>query len=191
MGKTREGGLEMAQGRLARLEKYFLYFVLYSVIGWLYEVFLEVVVYRWGFSNRGVLFGPWCVIYGVGALVLILALGGLKKRDIRVGNIPVTPLLVFLGIVVLTTALELLASYLMEYLLGGWQWDYTRFTFNFQGRIALNPSIRFGLGGMVFLYILQPLFERLTGRMSPRALHLAAGALALVMLLDAAWTFLL
>ena len=97
----------------------------------------------------------------------------------------------FLGIVVLTTALELLASYLMEYLLGGWQWDYTRFAFNFQGRIALNPSIRFGLGGMVFLYILQPLFERLTGRMSPRALHLAAGALALVMLLDAAWTFLL
>ena len=191
MGKTREGGLEMAQRRLARLEKYFLYFVLYSVIGWLYEVFLEVVVYRWGFSNRGVLFGPWCVIYGVGALVLILALGGLKKRDIRVGNIPATPLLVFLGIVALTTALELLASYLMEYLLGGWQWDYTRFAFNFQGRIALNPSIRFGLGGMVFLYILQPLFERLTGRMSPRALHLAAGALALVMLLDAAWTFLL
>ena len=181
----------MAQGRLAKLEKYFLYFVLYSVIGWLYEVFLEVVVYRWGFSNRGVLLGPWCVIYGVGALVLIFALGGLKKRDIRVGNIPVTPLLVFLGIVALTTALELLASYLMEYLLGGWQWDYTRFAFNFQGRVALNPSIRFGLGGMVFLYILQPLFERLTGRMSPRALHLAAGALALVMLLDAAWTFLL
>ena len=34
-------------------QKYFLCFVFYSVFGWCYEVFLEVVVYRWGFSNRG------------------------------------------------------------------------------------------------------------------------------------------
>ena len=38
--------------------EYYLYFVLYSILGWLYEVFPEVVVYRWGFSNRGVLLGP-------------------------------------------------------------------------------------------------------------------------------------
>ena len=56
---------------LKNAAKYFLFFVFYSVIGWLYEVFLEVVVYRWGFSNRGVLFGPYCVIYGFGALLLI------------------------------------------------------------------------------------------------------------------------
>ena len=42
------------------LQRYFLYFLLYSVLGWIYEVFLEVVVYRWGFTNRGVLFGPYC-----------------------------------------------------------------------------------------------------------------------------------
>ena len=41
-----------------KAEEYFFYFMLYSVIGWIYEVFLEVVVYRWGFSNRGALFGP-------------------------------------------------------------------------------------------------------------------------------------
>ena len=41
-----------------KTEQYFIFFMLCSVIGWLYEVFLEVVVYRWGFSNRGVLFGP-------------------------------------------------------------------------------------------------------------------------------------
>ena len=32
--------------------EYFLYFIMYSVFGWLYEVFLEVVVYRWGSSRR-------------------------------------------------------------------------------------------------------------------------------------------
>ena len=35
------------------VQSYVLYFFFYSVLGWLYEVFLEVVVYRWGFTNRG------------------------------------------------------------------------------------------------------------------------------------------
>lgn len=49
------------------LNNYIIYFMLYSIIGWLYEVFLEVVIYKWGFSNRGVLFGPYLPVYGFGA----------------------------------------------------------------------------------------------------------------------------
>ena len=44
--------------RTEALQALFLYFLLYSVIGWIYEVFLEVVVYRWGYADRGVLLGP-------------------------------------------------------------------------------------------------------------------------------------
>ena len=64
-----------------KIEEYFLYFILYSMIGWFYEVFLEVVVYRWGFSNRGVLFGPYCIVYGFGALLLIFLLTRLKNKN--------------------------------------------------------------------------------------------------------------
>ena len=39
-----------------------------------------------GFSNRGVLFGPYCVIYGVGALVLIILLGKANKKRYILGN---------------------------------------------------------------------------------------------------------
>ena len=53
-------------------QTYFLCFLLYALLGWLYEVFLEVVVYRWGYSDRGVLFGPWCPVYGVGAMAFLL-----------------------------------------------------------------------------------------------------------------------
>lgn len=107
--------------------EYFFYFILYSFIGWVYEVFLEVVVYRWGFSNRGVLFGPYCIIYGVGALILIFTLGGLKKKRICLGRLCITPFLVFVGIVVITTVLELIGSYIMELLYGEWLWDYHPF----------------------------------------------------------------
>ena len=143
-------------GAFKKGQALFLYFMAYAVIGWIYEVFLEVVVYRWGFSNRGFLFGPYLPVYGFGAVIILLVLQSLKKKRIAIGKINVTPILVFLGIVALTTGLELLTSYIMEWTTGGWLWDYERFAWNFQGRIALNPSIHFGIGGMFFLYCVQP-----------------------------------
>ena len=104
-------------------------------------------------------------------------------------RIPVTPFLVFIGIVVITTIVELIASYIMEFTQGGWLWDYTRFSFNFQGRIALNPSIRFGIGGMVFLYLLQPLFRKLTDRMNGKVLYTTAGILLALFTADIIYTF--
>lgn len=172
------------------IEKYFLYFIMYAMIGWIYEVFLEVVVYRWGFSNRGVLFGPWLPVYGIGALIFVISLRKLKERKIYAGKINITPVLVFLGIVIIATVIELIASYIMELTRGGWMWDYDRFVFNFQGRIALNPSIRFGIGGMIFMYILQPLFEKMTGRLSDKALNIIAGVTGVLFLADVLHAFL-
>ena len=36
-----------------RASDFLIYFFLYSVTGWIYEVFLEVVIYHWGFSDLG------------------------------------------------------------------------------------------------------------------------------------------
>ena len=95
-----------------------------------------------------------------------------------------------MGIVVITTVLELAGSYIMEFIYGEWLWDYTRFSFNFQGRIALNPSLRFGIGGMIFLYGFQPLFEKLTSRWSDRVLYTVSAVLALLFLADVIFTLL-
>lgn len=178
------------QTKWKKMQEYFLYFMMYSIIGWIYEVFLEVVIYRWGFSNRGVLFGPYCVVYGFGALLLIFLLGRLKTKRITIGRISITPLLVFAGIVLITTVVELIASYLMEFTRGEWLWDYTRFSFNFEGRIALNPSIRFGIGGMIFLYLLQPLFSKAAEALGVRKVSIISGFLTLILVTDCICTFL-
>lgn len=172
-----------------KIAEYYLYFMMYSILGWIYEVFLEVVIYRWGFSNRGVLFGPYCIIYGFGALLLIFSLSRLQKKRLYIGKFLVTPVLVFVGIVIITTVVELIASYIMEFTRGEWLWDYTRFSFNFQGRIALNPSIRFGIGGMLFLYLLQPLFQKLTRKMSDRTLYTVSLIILLVFITDIIYTY--
>ena len=152
----------------AGFQAWFLYFLAYSVLGWLYEVFLEVVVYRWGFSNRGFLWGPYLPVYGVGALLILLCLRRLKARPLRMGRVNVMPAAVFIAVVALTTVVELIASYLLEWTTGGWLWDYTRYAIQWQGRICLSASLRFGAGGMVVLYGLQPLLEKGMARLGER-----------------------
>ena len=138
-------------------QQLFLFFLAYSVLGWCYEVFLEVVIYGWGFSNRGFLFGPYCPVYGFGALLLLLFLLPLKEKY---GKRPVTPILLFVAGGLITTGLELLTSYALEAINGEFLWNYSQYAWQFQGRIALSPSLRFAAGSLLILYVLQPLLEK-------------------------------
>ena len=179
--------------RLETIESIFLYFLMYSIIGWIYEVFLEVVVYRWGYSDRGVLFGPYCPVYGVGAMAFLLCFGWLMKKD---GSALFRrlwrPVILFLGCMAVATAIELLTSYILEAITGAWPWQtYSDYSINFQGRIALSPSIRFGLGGLIFLLALQPLFERLVKAMSPKVRHYIFFITAALFILDLILTIIL
>lgn len=174
------------------LQRYFLYFFCYAVIGWCYEVFLEVVIYRWGFTNRGVLFGPYCPVYGVGAMAFLLCFHRLMALKQPKWLKFVKPVLVFVGCMAVATAIELATSYLLEAITGGWPWQtYVDYKINFQGRIALSPSIRFGLGGVLFLYLLQPLFERLVGLMGDKCRQIVFYITAGILVLDCLYTFLL
>ena len=172
------------KSRIAGFQTWFLYFWTYCVLGWCYEVFLEVVVYRWGFSNRGFLWGPYLPVYGVGALLILGCLGRLKNRPLRVGRVNLMPAVVFLAVVALTTVVELIASYLLEWTTGGWLWDYTRYTIQWQGRICLSASLRFGVGGMVILYGLQPLLEKGVGQLGGRRRRVVFVVLFTVFVLD-------
>ncbi len=172
-------------------EAWFLYFILYSVIGWVYEVFLEVVVYQWGYFDRGVLHGPYCPVYGVGALAFLLCFHRLmaqkEPRWLRL----LKPLIIFLGCMAVATGIELVTSYLLEWLTGSWPWQtYVDYGMNFQGRIALSPSVRFGLGGVFFLFVLQPLFQRMVGALSPAIRTWVFRVILFLFLLDCAFTWL-
>lgn len=173
------------------LKKYFLFFVLYAIIGWCYEVFLEVVIYRWGFSNRGVLFGPYCPVYGFGALAFIFTVYPIIKNKKGLKKYLMIPI-VFLLCMTIATLIELITSYICEFAMGSWPWQtYADYKYNFQARIALSPSIRFGLGGILFLYILQPLFEKLCDKLGNKKLTNVVITLFIIIFLDCIYTFLL
>jgi len=167
---------------------YTIFFIIYACIGWIYEVTLETFIYKWGFSNRGVLFGPWLPVYGFGAVIFIALWYRLIKNKSLTKKLLMIPV-IFLLTMVTATALELLTSYLCEWATGSWPWQtYADYKINFQARIALSPSIRFGIGGVVFLYIFQPLLDRFTAHLSERSTKHFAAVILSVLSLDLACT---
>ena len=171
------------------IEKHFIYFVLYAIFGWLYEVFLEVVVYKWGFSNRGVLFGPYCPVYGFGALAFIFTVYPIIKNKKGWKKWLWVPV-VFLLCMIIATSIELVTSYICEWTMGSWPWQtYADYKINFQARIALSPSIRFGLGGVAFLYLIQPLYEKITNKLGRKKINIVAICMAIVLIIDMIYTF--
>lgn len=149
---------------MKKLSNYIIYFWLYAVIGWIYEVLLEAFVWHNGFVNRGTLYGPWLPVYGFGALIFILCIYPVIKGKPIKKRLILLPI-VFIGCMIAATLLELLTSYLCEWTIGYIPWDYFNYKIHFQGRIALSTSIRFGLGGLLFLYLLQPLFEKICDKL--------------------------
>ena len=173
-----------------RISEYVVFFWVYAVIGWIYEVVLETFIYRWGFSNRGVLFGPWLPVYGFGAVIFVLLWyriikdKPLKQRLIRLP-------LIFLLTMATATLIELITSYLCEWTMGSWPWQtYADYAINFQARIALSPSLRFGLGGCVFLYVIQPALDRMVAKMKDRTVIVTAIVIGAVLAVDLVCTLL-
>ena len=166
------------------IQKAAIWFMLYAVAGWLYETVLEVMIYQTGFSNRGFLFGPYLPVYGVGALIFIFALQGIKDRKVKIRNIDITILVVFVGVVLISTAIELAGSYIAEIFTDKPLWNYDDYAFNFDGRIALDTSLRFGVGGTIFLYLLQPMFKKLSEKMSVKTLNITAATIFVILITD-------
>jgi len=133
---------------------YILLFFSMSMMGWLMEVICKLIEFR-RFINRGFLLGPYCPIYGFGAVLITLLLS--RHAD--------EPLTVFvLGLVICGT-LEYLTSYLMEKLFNARWWDYSHRRFNLNGRVCAGTLIPFGLLGLMLVYFIKPglfsLFDRI------------------------------
>ena len=144
------------------LEKAICWFMVYSVGGWIYESILCSVTER-RFVNRGFLNGPYCPIYGCGALFDLLLLGKVQN-----------PLLLFLLGAVVTCTLEYLTSYAMEKLFHARWWDYSDRRFNIQGRVCLIGAVVFGTFSVVLIKVLQPAVVRLTDHLSGYSLPVVA-----------------
>ncbi|MCD7887276.1 MAG: hypothetical protein LUG44_06625 [Clostridiales bacterium] len=155
----------------------FLYFVWYSMLGWAMETtYCSICAKR--FINRGFLHGPFCPIYGVGELLMVLGLSHFM------GNIP----LFLVTSIVTMSAWEYFVGWMLETTTHIKYWDYSNEKYNLKGRICLRNSLIWGLVSYVALYWIHPQTERLFSGLGSTARWALTGVLAAALLADTVTT---
>ncbi|MBQ6426237.1 MAG: hypothetical protein IJJ92_05545 [Clostridia bacterium] len=130
-----------------------LLFFAYSLLGWCIEVTLKYFQFH-RFINRGFFTGPILPIYGSGAALITIFVGGLSPFESAYGT---TFALSFL----ICGAVEYLTSYFMEKRFHARWWDYSQKPMNLHGRVWIGNLILFGLGGVAIIHFINPVLYRI------------------------------
>lgn len=158
---------------MAQVTNYFLWLIFYSVAGWLYETIICSVDQR-KLVKRGFLYGPYCPIYGFGAIIDILCLSWVI--DLKLNFWASSAVLFFAG-VVLTGVLEYFTSWAMEKIFHAKWWDYSRRKFNINGRVCLIGMVVFGTMSVLLLQFIHPWVQSVTARIPQIALYVSAAVI--------------
>lgn len=157
----------------AKLFEILTYFIIYSFLGWVMESIVRSVTEK-KIINTGFLKGPFCPIYGIGAIIMLLFLERFQDKLIW---------LFFIAITVLTIW-EYIVGVMLEKIFHTKYWDYSKNKFNFQGRICLKNSICWGLLGVVFVKYIHPFVEKITSSIDIKILYYVISIITLVLLVD-------
>ena len=134
------------------LQLFLLYFF-YCVFGYFLECTYCTIKDDKLVLNRGFLVGPYLPIYGNGAMIILLLLSK-YRRDL---------VILFIMACLISTVLEYLTSYIMEKVFKARWWDYSKRKYNINGRVCLSNTVLFGLGGILIMYIVNPMFTKIIG----------------------------
>ncbi len=121
-------------------------FFSFSVLGWMIEVSLKFIDFG-RFINRGFFIGPYCPIYGLGSILIILVTQNFREHS---------PALVFLISLLVCGLVEYLVSYFLEVRYHARWWDYSNRPMNLNGRIWIGNLVLFGLGGLAIDRVFEP-----------------------------------
>ena len=135
-----------------------MWFLTYSMMGWLVEsIYMSFCNHK--ITNRGFAKGPFCPIYGFGALTVFFVLRPYSDNSI---------LLFFLGSFLATT-LEFLTALVMKRIFGEIWWDYHEKPFNYRGIICLESSIAWGFYTLFLFMFLQNIVAAFVAMIPVRA----------------------
>lgn len=149
------------------------FFLIYSFVGWVLESVYKTICTK-KLVNSGFLYGTFCPIYGIGALIMYLFLS--------ICNNVITVFLV--GFVILSIW-EYLVSWGIEKIFHETYWDYSNYKFNINGRVCLLNSIFWGVLGVIFTYIVHPFVQAQIIKVNDTLLIIITIILVIGMLIDA------
>lgn len=160
------------------MEKYFLlylmYYFIYAFIGWVVEVSYHAVIVG-KFVNRGFLSGPYCPIYGFGAISVIHFLTNIAEKN---------KFVLFLGSMLIATLIEFLSGFLLEKIFHERWWDYSDRKLNIGGYICLEFSVIWGMFCFLLYEAVHPVIKKLVNLIPLVVLKYLDIGLAIIMTID-------
>ena len=154
------------------------YFIIYSVLGFVIETAFGAVTKGVIESRKSFLYGPFCAIYGLGAVVMILCLQPFKKNNNTL----------FWGGFVVGSVIEYLVSLIGELIFHVIWWDYSDMPLNINGRVCVYFSIFWGLLGIYLVSYINPKIDKLINfikrKISDKALKIIEMITAVFLIVD-------
>lgn len=134
------------------------YFVIYSFLGFILETTYGVLTKGVIESRQSFLYGPFCGIYGLGAVIMIVLLQYFKKNNYTI----------FFGGYIIGSGIEYFVSLIGEKILHVKWWDYSSEPFNIGGRVCLFYSIAWGILAIYLITHINPLIDRLIDKIKSK-----------------------
>ncbi len=158
-------------------------FIVGCVVGLIVEIIFHMVVVEPGvYQDRaGLLWGPFSPIYGIGGVLMTMALNRYKDRNI---------ILIFIVCTIIGGAFEYFVSWFMEIAFGATAWDYSNEFLGdlFGGRTCLLFASMFGLLGTAWIKLLLPIFLKLFNTIPWKWRYSVTGVCATLMLVNCVMT---
>ena len=129
----------------------FAYFIIYSLLGYVIETIFGIITKGTWESRQSFLYGPFCAIYGVGAVIMIVFLQYFNKTNNSL----------FWGGFLVGSITEYVISFLGQKIFNVIWWDYSNMPLNVNGRVCVFFSIFWGLLGIYLITYINPKIDRL------------------------------
>ena len=134
------------------------YFIIYSILGYIVETVFGIITKGVWESRQSFLYGPFCGIYGLGAVVLILSLQYFNNSANKL----------FIGGFIVGSIVEYVISLVGELIFHVKWWDYSNMPLNINGRICVYYSIFWGFLAIYFMTSFHPKIEKFINKIESK-----------------------
>lgn len=154
------------------------YLIIFSIIGLIIETTFGYLTTGVLESRKGLIWGPFCPVYGVGATILIILLDKYKDNSVKL----------FVAGSIIGNIIEYGLSYLLEAIYGTRFWDYSYISWNLNGRICIKYSIFWGILAVLLILFVKPFIDKIINKIpNSKTLNLVIIALIIADCIATIW----
>ena len=137
------------------------YFIVYSILGYVIETLYGLLTKGVIESRQSMLYGPFCCIYGLGAICLLCIPKSAKKNNWTL----------FIAGFIIGSVVEYVVSWVGEVIFNIKWWDYSNFPLNINGRVCVYFSIFWGILTICLNKVINPTVDKVLGKVPIKILH--------------------